>query len=1638
MWVINNDTYKWSERIDQNSVIDFESYKQDLKSLRFYQKCLSGSTYVGVDDTDNLYDILDEQRSRTYYYDSGFSPYITSGSPIGPNQIGINGATSGTYSQYEFINKFVPEYGHTLKNLFTPSRLIKDQIKNLFYVDIATNESIDNIGSESQNLLIDGIRVKEGHKVLVKDQTIIETINAAINPGTYYIGHYDVVEIGTTQSQYRVPTSENGIYEYRNKKLSRTTDLDQYGDVIKYGICVKLGEVNREKQFNLERINSGFFPEYQSIEPIYFKERHNYVLRNRVDYNNIYEILLNDTLKHGTQSIYYPNLGITYSIPERTISIGEFGTIINNQETISSIINNKYKSTLRSIDETSEYYWVCGDGGIILKVDKINFEISRIYLDVETRLNQISFFSDLRGVIIGRFNQIWITENGGANWSRIRFKSFEGYNYNCCLFTDVDRFYIGGDNGVFIEFYLDSNDWISYKRRISKFELDDEFLLVDDVISVSLINSSYIIIGSRNNNIFIYDTLNLLSSYDFVNINGNIEVSDITSIIEFNTSIFFSTFDKVYETSIVGLTPSNLNTINATFSEYLPISGINKIFNYNNLDIILAGNNSKWKLSDGIGSLLDVYDDDNLTNYAWRMKPRFLFMNYDIGSKLYWFDDYGQYRIPDRFSIDTSDVLSSSFIDFRSQSGEVSWIDYWKDRMKTFGYATGDMSDSTKVEINFKFRESSTSGTYSYGGSDVDITYDASVMPITHPSKFRPTSAVSAPSSDLYFYDYLGVWNSGPDVNIGDVIQIQSNEVSGRFVVNRIESDYAFFFTDFNENIINNLSQAATSSIIVQNLNLYSNSDVNVFIDNFKNHYIYNAYGIEIYGTQSLEIFGKYSKYSAYYNLEIDLEIDTLGTYDLNYPDGFLNFGYTPNYNLLSYLTFINPNLGPTKEFLSLPIFENIPFGSSTTNVYMDIGISSHNKIRFGDDIKHIWESLLKWTFVDVEVSGTPSILKEGLIIVDKYYEEDPNYVGLNWIIEFHDIIGSNWSSVTDISIRSRRTLLQISNDLKYFNNFHRPNDHVSDVYDLSGSPIVSTYSNYETDIKYKIPTDSYLKAMLSDSEFFDTLSGIVYTDDKNELSLQIVKLDKEFEIEITSCSQSQITLSDYHNLSTGDGILIEYTGTSSVISQNSLGYRSIVSIIDDYNIEIGLTMSFQSGLVIKYVKKDPFLNYQPIDIFDLGIGDKKIKQSVEITPEKYDISGDRYFLKNMDYNKFRFRLIDGMDIEILSSKYPWILEAEIRDAVIGMSDQGRELVWYKGVWECGRWFGGRWVSGMWLSGDWYSGTWDSKNIKDKFLSIGVDDTKSSNLESSKWFGGRWFGGTWNGGTWYDGRWYGGTWRSGRWFDGTWNDGKWLSGEFLSGVWILGEWEDGIFNTDNGPSFWLDGKFMGGDFENGIWYNGEFKESNGLESRFGTKSSNTRNANWLGGKFLSGQFHSYLNTNDLGNPDVSDTHKYSNWYTGFFSGDLYGGNVHNINFNSGVWHGGVLNDIDIVGIYSSTSNIFTVDGIYRFNIGDQFYVVDDLITSTYSVFGSTQDPIKYKVMDTTLDESLNVTEIYVDRLLSNLLAVDTGTYSSTGLKLVSKFSNSFFNSGIWFNGVFESGSFNGGIWYNGNFSGEWG
>jgi len=754
-----------------------------------------------------------------------------------------------------------------------------------------------------------------------------------------------------------------------------------------------------------------------------------------------------------------------------------------------------------------------------------------------------------------------------------------------------------------------------------------------------------------------------------------------------------------------------------------------------------------------------------------------------------------------------------------------------------------------------------------------------------------------------------------------------------------------------------------------------------------------------------------------------------------------LNFGYSPTYNLLSYLNFLNPSeYLPTKEFLSMPNWVSIPGPdnisfTTQSSIFIDAGLKT-NKLRLGVDLKYIWDSLLKWTFVDININHTTpaTVTTERLLILDKYLDLNEGF----YIIEFHDEINFNLSTNIDtIDILSRRTLQKISDDLQYINRLQRPNWKISDSYDSTLSAVLGTYSNYETELNFKVPTDSYCKILLSDAGIVDSLSGLVYTDYKYELAMQVAKLDVETELEVSSISASgsnyQFNFDLEHGLKNNDWIIVNLASTQSVFPTSLLGYHNI-QVSGTGSIVLPITTSIllgTPGFTIFRTKKDYFLNYQPIDIFDIGISDKKITQSVEINLNNWDIVGQSYNLLDLDLTKYKFRLIDGLDLVQLNKNFGWILEAEITDATIGL-DSNKNLVWYKGIWQCGRWFGGKWISGTWLSGDWYSGDWTSKPIEDKILKIKVGNNNSTSV-NSYWFGGRWFSGNWENGSWLDGRWYSGTWSNGIWYDGTWNDGTWKSGEFKSGIWVLGDWETGLFNQTNGHSFWLDGKFKGGDFENGEWYNGTFDEIFS-ESRFGTKASNSRPAIWRAGKFINGEFHSFLNLDDNGLPTVSDVHKYSEWQTGLFSGgDFYGGVVYNINFKNTIWHGGILEDIELISV-SASNNSFVLSGEWDWNINDEFYIVDNMITSSFSSYGSTTIPIKYKVLKTVYDPVNETTTVNTNVNLSNI-----GTISGTtsNLRVVSSFENSTWLSGIWRNGVFSDGNFQGGIWYNGNFSGDW-
>jgi hypothetical protein len=573
--------------------------------------------------------------------------------------------------------------------------------------------------------------------------------------------------------------------------------------------------------------------------------------------------------------------------------------------------------------------------------------------------------------------------------------------------------------------------------------------------------------------------------------------------------------------------------------------------------------------------------------------------------------------------------------------------------------------------------------------------------------------------------------------------------------------------------------------------------------------------------------------------------------------------------------------------------------------------------------------------------------------------------------------------------------------------------------------------------------TDSYAKILLSDSDIKNNITAVLFYDYKNELSLNLInsvrKISSNIKRTYTVGLNLGIELVEKHKLKIGDHIYVKFTGTdifsSGYSNTNYNGFRVVASIIDDYNLElyqsVNTTYTYDPGY-IDYYLYDPYFNYEAVDILDIGI-DKKSKQSILINPVNIEVSEDTTSLVNIDFSKYRFRMVDGLNLITLSQKYPWILEAEIEGAVIGENENG--LVWYTGIWLCGRWFGGTWYSGEWRGGTWYGGTWYSNSVDIKGLNAKVN-LNIQNNQFSKWFAGNWISGIWNAGLWFDGEWRDGTWNRGEWFDGTWNDGIWNSGLFKGGVWVDGKWYSGEFSCDSNQAYWLNGEFNGGDFANGIWYNGSFDKRSDLKSRFGTRASNERKAIWYGGNWITGEFHSFLNQDIDGNNLPSNYNGYSIWYSGKWNnGTFYGGTIYNIDFKLGSVLNCVLYPIKITNIQNNYPNLSSIDleGVYYFNRSNVIWIIDNN-NSSYSYIGELSNQKSYIIEDVTVDELNNKTTIYIN--------LDSGSSSplntDTNNRVVSYFSGCKWYNGIWFNGIFDGDIFYNGIWYSGVFKkGTW-
>ena len=320
-----------------------------------------------------------------------------------------------------------------------------------------------------------------------------------------------------------------------------------------------------------------------------------------------------------------------------------------------------------------------------------------------------------------------------------------------------------------------------------------------------------------------------------------------------------------------------------------------------------------------------------------------------------------------------------------------------------------------------------------------------------------------------------------------------------------------------------------------------------------------------------------------------------------------------------------------------------------------------------------------------------------------------------------------------------------------------------------------------------------------------------------------------------------------------------------------------------------------------------------------------------------YNITGYNDLFSNIT-------MVDGLNQDIIKRKYIWLLNATVKDAIVGQDSYG--LVWYSGTWYSGEWEDGTWYSGIWYDGEWkngkfYSYKFDIRQLLQRNVRIiEKDNPIHSQFRYGIWRDGEFFNGYFGGlsintgttnGTSCSVGWtavsvdlpdtkltvppayfdvvnYQPRWENGIFYNGIFRNASWFKGTFKDGIFYDSQWLDGTFQNGifQGHSWWI-GDFLGGDFIQGIWLFGKFNQVNPLvKARIGTfpytgTTTTGTTVVWVDGTFFNGEFHSGLNLIS-GVTYISNNHNRSWWVNGeWITGTWYGGTHMDGIFNNGYW-----------------------------------------------------------------------------------------------------------------------------------------
>jgi len=1244
------------------------------------------------------------------------------------------------------------------------------------------------------------------------------------------------------------------------------------------------------------------------------------------------------------------------------IWIGDFGVALKN---IDVSIDGKHSIELLNTYTKFNYYdielsinknlneynyivptwtgtaWINGENGNNIKTEDFGKNWTIVNTNTYNTLNSSNFLNNY-GLVVGQNETILETTSYGEFYDKVLIPDglINNRELTNVLIYDPKYAIVVGKSGLILHFELINNSWVINNNILNKdvvtvttddldyfikpiiYSSTDETILKTNYTTIKYINGVFWLFGDKGyiTKLKLYYTDQYIKSdFEFY-----IDESYIDNVLSVNYFVDYNDgFDKFLLLSNKSISLFTIHgSIKVKESNYYTVK-LEKLNIENNFDYTTSfiendeylylsgydGNVKYTKLQDVIN--LDRYNPLNLKNvddYLYEyFIPRMLITDYYLARKINILLRDKNYVIP-KAQI-PKNILScvdntypifneDEYIEFSaiSETGEPNYLAHqdWMYTTRRLMLLEGTNTDGktkyfpynkrfvAKDDLtNYVLEKELVIPTDGFRHHDMPETLQNDINTSIRNEIWTDGNVGNFP--EQYYHTVLYV-NSNFTVDANDVIELKifrtETGLNGldytkillkeSFIIKAVESVDAstnkiVLWALLDPEILTEIEPVSNEynswNIRLENLN-YFNGHLSDLKNKISKHLVGEVYTIDINEKDYIYVSTNITNNTKYFNLESQITINTILSnnekFNVKYSDSII---YGPNYNLLTFLNRINPIFNNNYDFGNFEFIGTL--FASQTEYELDISrnLLYAGTYYFDNNSNNDLSKFKEGTWVDIE-KGNEIIKRVYIDKIEKYYDVNDRYViKFTFDTNLDDALLTNNSI---LKIKTRYKLEQISLDLNWTDNINTPTPATDGEYAIGTNGTAGLFeitsqmgSYYNGWHNYVKTATSYAKVLTNDHNVKKYISAIVWIDDNNDLKLNIFNWNNDpnfafrpIDLHIVGIDASEDELFDYYDDTNNDSVT-EFVGSSQKIY----------------------------GL----------------------------KRAISIFNTNWNINDNIFGLTNVDTTKYNFILTDGLILQKLNSDYYWILNADIRDAVIGLKnvDNNEYLKWYKGTWLCGIWENGYWYSGTVYNIKWIAGEWFTNSPVNNF-NVWSIDTSINDKKMSIWYNGEWGSGIWHNGIWYNGIWYNGIHENGDWYDGKWLNGVWNYGNWTGGEHFNGTWLDGIWNTNNVSSIWYNGIWLGGDFENGIWMNGIWDQAANKLSRFGTKSTLVQKAIWYFGIWKNGEFHNYLNTDENGNAITSKNYNSSIWYNGnWLAGSWYGGTWKHGIWGNGVWYNGL-------------------------------------------------------------------------------------------------------------------------------------